>query len=40
MSKRQVDVCLGLAHGGYIGMGVWACRTERRIKTRVIKEQS
>lgn len=22
MNKRQVDVCLGLAHGGYIGMGV------------------
>lgn len=22
MSKRQVDVCLGLAHGGYIGIGV------------------
>lgn len=22
MSKWQVDVCLGQAHGGYIGMGV------------------
>lgn len=21
-STRQLDVCLGLAHGGYIGMGV------------------
>lgn len=22
MSKKQVDVCLGLARGGYIGIGV------------------